>query len=37
MNEKESWEATPFTIVSKNIKYLGVILTKQVQHLDDNI
>jgi hypothetical protein len=28
--EKENWQTTPFTIVTNNIKYLGVILTKQV-------
>jgi hypothetical protein len=28
-------EMTPFTIVTKNIKYLGVTLTKQVKDLYD--
>ena len=27
---------TPFTIVTNNIKYLGVILTKQVNNLYEN-
>jgi hypothetical protein len=31
--EKEIREVTPFTIVTNNIKYLGVILTKQVKDL----
>jgi hypothetical protein len=31
--EKESRETTPFTIVTNNIKYLGVTLTKQVKDL----
>jgi hypothetical protein len=31
--EKEIRETTPFTIVTSNIKYLGVTLTKQVQDL----
>jgi hypothetical protein len=31
--EKEIREATPFTITSTNIKYLGVTLTKQVKDL----
>jgi hypothetical protein len=30
---KEIRETTPFTIVTKNIKYLAVILTKQVKSL----
>jgi hypothetical protein len=34
--EKEIRETTPFTIVTNNIKYLGVILTKQVKDLYDN-
>ena len=33
--EKEIRGATPFTIVTNNIKYLGVILTKQVKDLYD--
>ena len=33
--EKEIRETTPFTIVTNNIKYLGVTLTKQVKHLYD--
>ena len=33
--EKEIRETTPFTIVTNNIKYLGVTLTKQVKDLDD--
>ena len=33
--EKEIREATPFTIVTKNIKYLGVTLPKQVKDLYD--
>ena len=33
--EKEIREATPFTIVSSNIKYLGMTLTKQVKDLFD--
>jgi hypothetical protein len=31
--EKEVRERTPFTIVTNNIKYLGVILTKEVKDL----
>jgi hypothetical protein len=31
--EKESREMTPFTIVTNNITYLGVALTKQVKDL----
>jgi hypothetical protein len=31
--EKEIRETIPFTIVTNNIKYLGVILTKQVKDL----
>jgi hypothetical protein len=31
--EKEIMEMTPFTIVTYNIKYLGVTLTKQVKDL----
>ena len=33
--EKEIWETTPFSIVTNNIKYLGVTLTKEVKDLYD--
>jgi hypothetical protein len=33
--EKEIRETTPFTIVTNNIKYLGVTLTTQVKDLYD--
>jgi hypothetical protein len=33
--EKEIRETTPFTIVTDNVKYLGVTLTKQVKNLND--
>ena len=33
--EKEIRETIPFTIVSNNVKYLGVALTKQVKYLYD--
>ena len=33
--EKEIREMTPFTIVTNNIKYLGVTLIKQVKDLCD--
>jgi hypothetical protein len=33
--EKEIRETTPFTIVTNNIKYLGVTLTKEVKNLYD--
>jgi hypothetical protein len=33
--EKEIRETTPFTIVTNNIKYLGVTLTKEVKELYD--
>jgi hypothetical protein len=33
--EKEIRETSPFTIVTNNIKYLGVILTKEVKDLYD--
>jgi hypothetical protein len=33
--EKEIREATPFTILTNNIKYLGVTLTKQLKDLYD--
>jgi hypothetical protein len=34
-DEKEIREKTPFTIVTNNIKYLGVTLTKEVKGLFD--
>jgi predicted transcriptional regulator YheO len=34
--EKEIRESTPFTIVTNNIKYLGVTLTQQVKDLYKN-
>ena len=34
--EKEIRETTPFTIVTNNIKYLGVTLTKEVKYLYEN-
>jgi hypothetical protein len=33
--EKEMWETTPFTIVTNNIKHLGVTLNKEVKDLYD--
>ena len=33
--EKEIRETTPFTIVTNNIKYLGLILTKEVKDVYD--
>jgi hypothetical protein len=33
--EKEIVETTPFTIVTNNMKYLGVTLTKEVKDLYD--
>ena len=33
--EKEIRETTPFTIVTNNIKYFGVTLTKEVKDLYD--
>jgi hypothetical protein len=33
--EKEIRETTPFTIVTNNIKYLGLTLTKEVKDLYD--
>ena len=33
--EKEIRETTPFTIVTNNIKYLGVTLTKDLKDLYD--
>jgi hypothetical protein len=35
--EKKIRETTPFTIVTDNIKYLGVTLTKEVKDLYDKI
>jgi hypothetical protein len=34
-DEKEIRETTPFTIVTNNIKYLGVTLTMEVEDLYD--
>jgi hypothetical protein len=34
-DEKEIRETTPFTIVTKYIKYLGVSLTKEVKDMHD--
>jgi hypothetical protein len=34
--EKEIWETTPFKIITNNIKYRGVTLTKEVKDLYDN-
>jgi hypothetical protein len=34
-DEKKIREATPFTILTNNIKYLGVTLTKEVKDLYD--
>jgi hypothetical protein len=34
-DEKEIRKTTPFTIVKKHIKYLGVTLTKEVKDLYD--
>ena len=36
MNEKKVRETTPFTIVTNNIKYLGVTLTMEVKDLYKN-
>ena len=33
--EKEIMETTPFSIVTNNIKYLGMTLTKEVKYLYD--
>ena len=33
--EKEIRETTPFSIVTNNIKYLDVTLTKEVKHVYD--
>jgi hypothetical protein len=35
LTEKEIRDMTPFTIVTNNIKYFGVTLTKQVKDLYD--
>jgi hypothetical protein len=35
ITEKEIRETAPFTIVTNNIKYLGVTLTKEVKDLYD--
>jgi hypothetical protein len=34
-DENEIRETTPFTIITNNIKYLGVTLTKEVKDLDN--
>jgi hypothetical protein len=34
-DEKEIMETTPITIVTNNIKYLGVTLSKKVKNLYD--
>ena len=34
-DEKEIMETKPFTIVTNNIKYLGVTLTKEMKDLYD--
>jgi hypothetical protein len=34
-SEKETRETTPFSIVTNNVKYLGVTLTKEVKDLYD--
>jgi hypothetical protein len=34
--KKKSWKKIPFTVVTNNIKYFGVTLTKQVKDLYDN-
>jgi hypothetical protein len=34
-SEKQIRETTPFSIVTNNIKYLGVTLTKEVKDLYD--
>ena len=34
--QKEIRETTPFSIVTNNIKYLGVTLTKEVKDVYDN-
>jgi hypothetical protein len=35
--EKEIRETTPFSLVTKNLKYLGMTLTKEVKDVDDKI
>jgi acetolactate synthase small subunit len=35
--EKENKKTIPFTIVTNNMKYLGVTLTKQVKDLNDRL
>jgi hypothetical protein len=35
LTEKEIRETTPFTIVTNNMKYLGVTITKEVKDLYD--
>jgi hypothetical protein len=35
LSEKENMEMTPYTIVTNNIKYLAVTLTKQVKFFSD--
>ena len=35
--EKEIRETTPFSIVTNNIKYIGVTLTKEVKDLYDKL
>ena len=35
-DKKEIRETKPFTIVTNNLKYLGVTLTKEVKDLYDN-
>jgi hypothetical protein len=35
-DEKEIWETTPFTIVTNNIKHIGVTLTEEVKDLYGN-
>jgi hypothetical protein len=35
-DKKEIRETAPFTIVTNNIKYIGVTLTKEVKDLYDN-
>jgi hypothetical protein len=34
-DEKETRKTTPFTIITNNIKYFGVTLTKEVKYLYD--
>jgi hypothetical protein len=35
--EKEIRETTPFTIVTNNIKYIGVTLTKEVKEIKEDL